>query len=203
MIFNKVSLACLILSGSALLSACGGSSGDSGSPPPIASSNLSAEITPQTGTALVNSVLDKSFEFSSGVPGFGTTSATSLKLSGNGAAPSFDINSAEGSASGTMNFGSCIFTVAKSNFAATSPLAQGKTLTIKPCSLIVATVGIKGNGIAVPTTLTLLLGTINSKPISISVSISATGVVTVNSFTIGSVTLVAATGATGATGAGG
>lgn len=200
--FNRLSLACLVLSGSALLAACGGSS-NSGSTAPVASTNLSAEINPQTGTALVSSILDKTFDFSTGVPGFGTTSATSLKFSGNGAAPSFDITSAEGSASGTMNFGSCIFTVAKSNFAANSPLAQGKTLTIKPCSLVLATIGIKGDSIAVPTTITLLLGTINSKPISVSISISATGVVTVNSFTIGNVTLVAATGATGATGAGG
>lgn len=197
--FNKVSLACLVLSGSALLSACGGSS-DNGqlSPAPIASSSLSAEITPQTGATLVNSVLDKSFDFSTGVPAFGTTSATSLKLSGNGTTPSFAINSAEGTASGSMTFGSCIFTVSQSSFAPSHPLAQGKTFTVKPCTLSVATAGIKGDGIATPTTVTLLLGTINSKPITVSVSISATGVVTLNSFTIGSVTLVAATGATGA-----
>jgi len=63
------------------------------------------------------------------------------------------------------------------------------------CCISKGTGGLKGDGIAAPSTVTLLLGTINSKPVSVSVTISATGVVTVNSFTIGNVTLVAATGA--------
>jgi hypothetical protein len=196
--FNKFSLACLILSGSALLVACGG--GSSGSLPParIASTNTTALINPQTGAAVVNSVLDKSFGFSSGVPSFGTTSATTLKLSGTGAAPSFAISSAEGSAPGAMTYGSCIFTVGQSIYPATFPLASGKSVTVSPCSLTVATIGLKGDGIATPANATFQLGTVNSSPVSVSVSISASGVVTVNGFIIGSVTLVAATGATGA-----
>lgn len=197
--FNKFSLACLVLSGSALLVACGGSSSSGSLPPaPIASTNTSAVINPQTGAAVVSSVLDKSFEFSSGVPSFGTTTATSLKLTGTGAAPSFAITSPEGTASGAMTYGSCIFTVSQSSFNASHPLAQGKTVTVSPCSLTVGTAGLKGDGIATPTSVTFLLGTVNSRPVSVSVTISASGVVTVNGFTIGSVTVVAATGATGA-----
>jgi len=197
--FNKVSLACLVLSGSALLAACGGSSDSAPlAPAPVATTNTAAVITPQTGAAVVSSVLDKRFDFSTGVPDFGTDSATSLTLSGTGAVPSFAISSAEGSASGAMTFGSCIFTVGRSTFAAGHPLAQGKTFTDSPCTLSVATAGIKGDAIATPASVTLLLGTVNSGPVPVSVSINAAGVVSVNSLTIGSVTLITATGATGA-----
>ena len=196
--FNKFSLACLVLSGSALLAACGGGSSGSLPPAPIASTNTSAAINPQTGAAVVSSVLDKSFGFSSGVPSFGTTSATSLKLSGTGATPSFAITSPEGTASGAMTYGSCIFTVSQSSFAASHPLAQGKTVTVSPCSLTVGTAGLKGDGIASPANVTFVLGTVNSAPVSVSVTISASGVVSLGGFTVGTVTVVAATGATGA-----
>ncbi len=194
--FNKISLACLVLSGSALLAACGGSS-DSGPLPaaPVVSTNISAAITPQTGAAVVSGVLDKSFNFSSGIPDFGTTSATSLKLSGTGAAPSFAISSADGSAYGPMTYGSCIFTVSQSSYPATSRLAFGKSVTVSPCSLTVATIGLKGDGIATSASVTFVLGTATSAPVPVSVSINAAGVVTVGGFTIGTVTVVAATGA--------
>ena len=94
-----------------------------------------------------------------------------------------------------MTYGSCIFTVRQSSYPATHPLASGKSVTVSPCSLTVATVGIKGDGIATPVNITFLLGTVNSNPVSVSVSINAAGVVTVGGFTIGSVTVVAATGA--------
>ena len=193
--FNKTSLACVVLSGSALLSACGGGS-DSVPPPaaPIVSSNFAAAITPKTGAAVVSGVLDKSFGFSSGVPSFGTTSATSLKLSGTGGAPSFAISSAEGSAAGAMTYGSCIFTVGQSSYPATSPLASGEKVTVSPCSLTVATAGLKGDGLANSASVTFLLGTANSSPVPVSVSINAAGVVTVGGFTAGSVPVVAATG---------
>lgn len=194
--FNKISLACLVLSGSALLAACGGSS-DNGPLPaaPVATSNTPAPINPQTGAAVVSGVLDKSFGFSSGVPSFGTTSATSLKLSGTGATPSFAISSAEGSASGAMTYGSCKFTVTQSTFAAVHPLAQGKLVTVSPCSLAVATAGLKGDGIATSASVTFVLGTATSAAVPVSVSINAAGVVTVGGFTVGTVAVVAATGA--------
>jgi hypothetical protein len=194
--FNKVFLACLVLSGSALLSACGGSSDSAAVPPPqVATTSTAAVITSATGATVISSVLDKTFDFTTGVPSFGTTSATSLKLSGTGATPSFAISSAEGTASGAMTYGSCIFTVTQSTFAAGHPLALSNSFAVSPCSLTVGTAGVKADGSPYPTTVTLVLGTINSNPISVTVSISSTGVVTVNNFTIGTTTLVAATGA--------
>lgn len=192
--FNKLSLACLVLSGSALLAGCGGGS-DTVAPAQIAASSISAVITPVTGAAVISSVLDKNFVFSSGVPAFGTTSPTTLTFSGTGAAPTFAISSAEGTASGVMTYGSCIFRITQSTFAAGQPLALGNSVTVTPCELDLVTAGLPGNGTPTSTTVTLQLGTANSTPVTVTVTISPTGVVTVGSSTLGSVTLTAATGA--------
>lgn len=194
--FNKASLVCLVIGASALLAACGG--GDSAPVAVVASTSTLAVITPSTGAAVVSSVLDKSFGFTSGVPSLGTISATTLKLSGTGAAPSFAISSAEGTASGVMTYGSCIFTVAQSTYAAGHPLAQGSKVTVTPCTLSVGTAGGKGDSVPYSANVTLILGGVNSTPVSVTVTISSTGVVTVNNVIVGSVTVVAATGATGA-----
>jgi len=194
--FNKFSMVCLALSASALLAGCGG--GNNAPVAVIAATSTLAAITPDTGAAVVSSVLGKSFEFTSGVSNFGTTSLTSLVLSGTGTAPSFAISSAQGTASGAMTYGSCIFTVTQSNFATGHPLAQGSQVTVSPCTLAVATAGGKGDGVPYPANVNLVLGTVNSSPVSVTVSISSTGVVMVNNVTVGSVTVVAATGATGA-----
>jgi hypothetical protein len=187
-------MACLVLSASALLAACGGGS-DSAPVALVASASTSAAITPTTGAAVVSSVLDKSFGFTVGVPSFGTTTATTLKLSGTGATPSFAISSAEGTASGAMAYGSCIFTMTQSTYPAGHPLALGSMVTVNPCTLSVGTAGGKGDGVAYTTSVNLVLGTVNSTPVSVTVSISSTGVVAVNNVTVGSVSVVAATGA--------
>lgn len=195
--FNKISLACLVLSGSALLAACGG---DSTPLPPaaVASGNTAAVINPQTGAAVVSGVLDKRFDFGTGVPDFGTNSPpslTSLTLSGDAAAPSFVITSGASSASGIMTYGSCIFKVTQSTFTA-GPLVLNNTFPVSPCGLTVATAGIKGDGIATSASVTFVLGATPSTPVSVPVSISPDGVLTVNGITIpGKVVLVAATGA--------
>ena len=193
--FNKISLAAMLMSGSMLLAACGG--GDN-TPAPgalVATTNTSAAINPTTGAAVVQGVLDKSFGFANGVPSFGTTSTTSLSLLGSAATPSFNISSTDGTATGAMKYGSCIFEVAASTFPATSPLASGKKVTVSPCSLSIGTAGVQANGGSSTSTVTLQLGTISSSPVAVTVSISSTGVVTVNGSAAGSVTLIPATGA--------
>lgn len=192
--FTKISLVCLVLSGSALLVACGGGS-DSAPATLVATTSTAAAIDPTTGPVVVSSVLDKTFGFTAGVPAFGTTSATSLKLSGAGAAPLFAISSAEGTASGAMTYGSCILTMTQSTYAAGHPLALGSKVTVTPCTLSVDTAGGKGNGVPYQASVALVLGTVNSTPVSVTVSINSAGVVTVNNVTVGSVKVVAATGA--------
>ena len=196
--FNKISLAAMVLVSGMLLAACGGGDSALTPVPLVATTNTAAAINPTTGAAVVQGVLGKNFTFASGVPSFGTTSATSLTLSGSGATPSFNLTSGVNTASGAMTYGSCIFTVATSTFPSGTPLAQGSKVTVNPCTLSVATAGVKADGTSATANVFLVLGTTNSSPVPVTVSVSSTGVVTVNGSTVGSATLVPATGATGA-----
>ncbi|MBK5204472.1 MAG: hypothetical protein JJD98_03390 [Polaromonas sp.] len=192
---NKISLATLVLGGSALLAACGGG-GDSAPVTSVATTDTAAVINPTTGAAVVSSVLNKGFDFTTGVPSFGTTSATSLTLSGSGATPSFAISSGGNTASGVMTYGSCIFTIGSdSTFPAGHPLVAGSKITVNPCTLSVGTAGVKADGSSSAANVTFVLGTTNSSPVSVTVTISSMGVVTVNNSPVGHATVVIATGA--------
>ena len=196
--FNKISFAAMLVSSTIFLAACGGGDNNPAPAALVANTNTSAAINPTTGAAVVQGVLGKSFSFASGVPSFGTGSATSLALSGSGASPSFNISSTEGTATGAMAYGSCIFKVAASSFPASSVLALGKEITVSPCTLSIGTAGVTANGGSSIGNVTLQLGTVGSSPVSVTVSISSAGVVTVNDSVVGSATLVPATGASGA-----
>ncbi|MDB5743342.1 MAG: hypothetical protein JWR68_1657 [Polaromonas sp.] len=195
---KKFTLAALVLSSSLMLAACGG--GDNDNPPlptTVATSATTATINPSSGAAAVESVLNQNFSFASGVPAFGTTSATTLTLAGTGANPTFTIGSGGNTASGTMTYGSCIFRITSSTYPANHALALGKTTTVSPCALTIATSGITANGTSVSANITLTLGTVFSVPLTITVSVSATGVVTVNGVVIATVPVGASTGANG------
>lgn len=192
--FNKISLAAMLLGGSMLLAACGG--GDNAPLAPFATTNTTAAINPTTGPATVQAVLGTNFAFTSGVSSLGTTSATSLTLSNTSAAPSFTLSSDSYTAAGKMTYGSCIFTIVSSTYpAAFTHLQVGQTTTISPCNVAVDTAGLKADGLAKSTNVTLVLGATTSTPVTLTVSISSTGVVTVNDSPYGSVTVVMATGA--------
>jgi hypothetical protein len=192
---NKFSLAAFVVSGSMLLAACGGGNDSPLRPISKVTTSTTAAINPTSGTAVVQAVLDKSFSFDAGVPGFGTTTPTTLKLAGSGTTPSFNLTSSEGTASGPMTFGSCIFTITASTYPAGHLLALGRVVTINPCALSVDTAGQTADGSSSPTEVTLVLGSTSSTPVLVTVSISSTGVVTVNGSTVGSATVVVTTGA--------
>lgn len=109
-------------------------------------------------------------EFPAGVPDFGTNVATTLSFSANdtaAATPVFSVKTATDSASGLTTFGSCIFTVTTSTFPAQHALAVGKTVTINPCSVNIATAGTTtGTPITTPT-VEIVLGTTKSTKIEI------------------------------------
>jgi hypothetical protein len=206
--FNKVFLVSLVLGGIALLAGCGGGGGGGASDVggfktgSQAASNTDISINPASGAAVVDAVKGKSFEFTNGISDFGTTASTALALSGSGAAPSFEITSGN-QASGAMTFGSCIFTMTTSTFSAPHPLAAGsKAITVTPCTLSVGTAGLPADGSSSPASVTLMLGKAKSKPVSVTVSISPTGVITVNNQAVGTAVLSEIPRATGATGAG-
>lgn len=179
-----------LLAAAAMLVACGGGGDEPQSQ--VASSNVTAAVTAST----VAGVAAEPFVFSSGVSDFGTTSATTVTLN---SASSFSVSSSEGSASGNLGFGSCIFTVTTSTFPSTSPLGLGKTVTINPCSITVNTAGLRAEENAIARAVRFVLGVNTSQPKDLQVDISTDGTVTVKGVAVGTVTLTPATGATGGT----
>ncbi len=202
MLLNKISLAALVLGGAMLLTACGGGNDSPLRPVSVVTTPTTAAFTASTGAAVMGGVLAASaepisFSFASGVPAFGTTGPTTMAVSGSGAAPSFGISSAEGSASGGMTFASCHFLITTSTYLPTHPLAQGKTVVVDPCSISIDTAGKTADGSAAPTGVNFVLGTTISKPVLLPVSISSTGTVTVGGVPVATATVATSTGAGG------
>jgi len=190
--FVKFALAGMVMGASMLLAACGSS--DSTSAPPVAAANTVVPINSATGPSAVQAMLNKTFTFANGVPAFGTTSTTTLTLSGSGATPTFSIASGGLLASGTMTYGSCIFKVTSSPFTS-GPLLLGSLFTVSPCDLTVATAGLPADGSSQNTTASLVLSGTTSSGVPVVVSISPTGVLTVNGVVIVSITVIVPTGA--------
>ena len=161
----------------AMLAACGGGSDVVPATPSTSSSLTAANAAALAGTPFV---------FDGGVAQFGTTASTSLTVTGAGAATQFSIASGGSTASGPMSFGSCIFTITTSTFAAAHPLGAGKMITINPCSLAINSAGYPVGTAAIPTVLTL--GTLASSPNSRTVTVGADG-----SNSVGTITLTGAT----------
>src|SRR5689334_328290 len=112
------------------LTACGGGGGDD-SAPLVATSDLSADVNPTNGTTAVAGVNNTGFTFANGVPDFGTTGPTTVTLksdavvtSSGSTGPGFTVTSGSQSASGSLEFGSCIFNVTQSTFTS-GPLVPG------------------------------------------------------------------------------
>ena len=177
----KHSALLLALAGSAILAGCGSSSSST----TTAASDLPAvALTPTNGAALINAVTGKTFSFpnTAGVSALGTTGPTSVAFSGQ----NFTVTQAgsnAGSYSGTMSYGSCIFTVTASSL---SSVTIGQKITVNPCSLDVNTEG-QGTGSTQDRPVTLVLGTTTSIPVSVPVLVTAQGEVIVNGTTAGSV----------------
>lgn len=201
--FNKISLAAMLVSGTMLLAACGGGDDPAPAKSVVTAAPVVASFNAATGPTLVAAVEDKSFGFTSGVTAFGTTTPTTLKLSDSGtaAAPSFNISSAEGTATGGMKFGSCIFTIQTSTYPPASALGLGKTITVNPCQVSVSAPGASADGTSTGGTASFVLGTTASTPVTVTVTISSTGVLTIPNpvagqppITIGTATVAPATG---------
>lgn len=179
----------------ATLAACGGS--DAPAVVTVASVDKTAAISATdtaTSTAVVTAVLDKTFSFPA-VTELGTSAATTLVLSGSGAAPTFSIGSEGKTATGSMGFGSCIFTITQSDFVTPHKLAVGQIVTVTPCALEVQTAGDTATGTATDTPTNFVLGTTTSADVILSVAVSATGTVTVAGQTVGTVSTTTTTGA--------
>lgn len=167
----------LVLAASALLTACGG--GDDAPPARVAVADTTAAANSTTTAAVVG----KPFTFEGGVPELGTTGTTTVAFTSTGTTPDFTIASAEGTATGTTEFGSCNFRVRTSTYPSTHPLGVGKAVLIALCSLTANTAGLPADGTVVTRTMTFQLGARRSLTITVSLSVNSDGVVVINGVT--------------------
>ena len=187
-----------VSSATALLVACGGGGGGSSDGPiSVANGDTTVAVNGTTGPNAVQAMA-QSITFPNGVPDFGTTASTTLGISATPLGtppPSFTITSAGSTASGDLTFGSCIFTVKSSTFAAGSKLAPGAKITISNCSIVLSTNGVPATGVGASVSAALTLNTVTSNPYKVTVVISPTGTVQVNGLTVNTIKVSSLTGA--------
>ena len=171
------------------LAGCGGGGGE---PAPVMVAP--AEVTIPAAPATVSAVEDVPFTFPAGVAELGTTGSTSLTFTSTGTTPEFSIVADGGTATGTTQFGSCIFVVATSSFPAGHRLAQGQTVTVNPCNIRLGTQGAPADSIARARAAVFILGSAASTGSTVTISINNGGVVTINGAAAGTVTLVPVSG---------
>jgi hypothetical protein len=177
-----------------VLFACGGGGGGGGQTVPVVASDLKLAVSPATGAAIVKAIDDQVFTFSA-VPVFGTSNTTTVAINGDQATPTFNISEAGGgTASGDLGFGSCIFQITQSTFPASHPLALGKTVTVSPCEVNVATRGAPTDAQS-SRAANLQLASAASQALQVNVNVTPSGNVTVNGQgNVGSVTVSLVTG---------
>ena len=180
----------LIIAAAVIVVACGGGGGSSD----VAKVAAADTVIAASPTA-VPAVVSIPFAFPGGVPDLGTTVTTTIAFTSTGTLPNFTIDApGQGTATGSTEFGSCIFRVTNSSFPATHRLGAGRIITINRCTFILNTKGSPANGTPITRTIVWQLGGGVSVPISITLTIRADGVVVVNSVTIGSTTVNEVTG---------
>lgn len=175
------------------LAACGGGSDDLDNLAVVATTEVTAPASAVTTSAVVGTA----FTFASGVPELSTTSPTTLTFTGaSTTAPAFKITSTEGTATGTTEFGSCIFKVVASTFPSGHPLALGASYRVATCAIYLPLIGVPvGTSFSLP--VQFVLGAATSAPQSITVLIEDDGDVQINNTVVGQTNVGSATGATG------
>ncbi|MEJ8838465.1 hypothetical protein [Ramlibacter sp. AN1133] len=198
---KKQFLLAAVLSFAFALTGCGGGGGGEVLQ---ATSDTTVDINQDSGPATTAAVRGSGFNFPTGVPDFGTSGSTTVtftaasggssSLSTGSNISGFSVTSGGQTATGNVNFGSCIFTVTNSTFPTGSPLAEGRDITINPCRLFINTLGIPADAQARPRIVRLILRLVTSANVTLQVSINAQGTVFINQIPVGSVPVAELTG---------
>lgn len=167
-------LACTVVV-AAVLSACGGGDGGTATVETVPAGTAIA-MNATTGAAVVQALAGKTFTFASAPAEFGITGETTLKLDAGAGGSTFSLGNGGNTASGNLNFGSCLFVITASTFTS-GPLALGKTVTVATCNIAPTTSIAAGTG-ATPTPMAFTLGNAVSTPIPVTVAVAPGGVVT-------------------------
>ncbi len=142
--------------------------------------DVDANVTLNAQNAAAAAVLDNlAFTLPTGVPAFGTdAAATTVTFANNGTDAA--IASGGNTATTDVTFGSCIFTVVTSTFAAGHPLAAGQQVTVNPCTYNVQAADVEVNGNPADGTIVLVLNGRRSNPVTVEIEIAADGTLLVN-----------------------
>lgn len=191
---KKLFLLAAALSSALVLTACGGGGG--AETVTVAATDTTLAITPATGIATTTAVLSKEFDFPAGVPALGTTGTTTVTFTpaatGN---PGFAITEAgTGTATGVMEFGSCIFLITESTFPPTHRLAKGNKVTVNSCNVKVNTDDVPADGVSRTRNANLLLNEAASTGEPVTVHVNPGGQFTLNNVFVNTVTLVFVSG---------
>ena len=197
MILKKVSLACMVLAGGLLLTACGGGGSTPVATTPVAATNLSANAT----ATVVSAIGTTPVVFANGFSGVDTagapvsvTGATTVAFSGTGATPNVSITNGGFTASGVTTFGSCIFTFTTSTFPSGHPFSAGRVTRVDPCTLTINTANMTANGFPALKAAQFAFGNFVSNSFNQSVTVNSNGSVTSGNITLGSTTITNVTG---------
>lgn len=183
----------------AFLAACG-SGGGGDDVRGVATQDTTLQANAANGPTLARAFSGENFAFPGGVPVFGTSSTTTVAITATGGTPTFGITAVGGTARGELNFASCIFKITESTFVPPPdphPLSKDNVITVANCTWTVDTGGKLANGQTFNEDAVWRIGSATSNPVTVSLSISPEGNVTVNATTVGTTQVVDATAGSG------
>jgi hypothetical protein len=180
----------LVASATAALMACGG--GSTTEPAnKVATTDASVNVGTANGPAVAATLSGETFSFPSGIAGFGTTAATTLKITA-GSPATFEMKSGADTATGNLTFGSCTLTIVTRSGFTTSPA----TISDDACNILISIRGVVANGTASNRTVTWTLGG-SRGTVTVPVTVNQDGTVLVKGGTLGTTPTVVPTGAGG------
>lgn len=185
---SKIKLATIVAMAAATagLVACGGD------PAPKATiAGASAGLNSAITSSNAGAVSGTTFNYPSAPAALpGTTGATNVTIT-DATTDTFVVASSAGTYSGTVSYGSCIFTVNASTVVA---VPVGTVININPCNVTAGTNGVAANGTPVTLPVGLTLGAATSATQPLPVTVNSNGSVSINGAPAGTVAVVLATG---------
>ena len=154
---KRMFLLAALLSSATFLVSCGGGGGGEDTTA-VAAEDLEVRVDGTNGPELFKALTSESFVYDNGVSDFETTSPTKVDIvdgAATGEGLKFRISSDGHTASGALEFGSCVFKIRQSNYP--DRLRIDTTLRVRDCLIRINTRGLPADGseIRVPITITL------------------------------------------------
>jgi hypothetical protein len=195
---KRMFLLAALLSSATFLVSCGGGGGEDSTM--VAAEDMEVRVDETNGAELFPALAGESFVYDDGVPDFGTTTATNVDVvdpAANGGNLGFRIASDGNTATGALEFGSCRFRIIGSNYP--QRLTVGTTVRVRDCYLRINTRGVLADGSVQRVRISIILNGKRATRV-VSMRITRTGTIIINSVIFGTCKVRPITGGTGATG---